>query len=152
MPVDLHQAMRQLIDKSLAEAPSVHEQQTLREHVATCVPCQEYLNHSNRVIAALGGFSFAVDPELQGKVMASLALRAQQLELSSKKNIPIGWSYLAALLLTVAGSLAVYQLAPASLRLGVLALWVVPSLYFCLLFPLLHRLSRRGMHEKGLSQ
>lgn len=156
MHVDLHQAMREIIDKSLLGTASLHEQQRMREHVATCAPCQEYLNASHRVITGLGGFSFEVDPALQEKVMASLALRAQQLELRDSKIRPIWLLYLVALLLTVAGSLAVarcstlavaaFHVEPALLRLGVLTLWVVPSLCFCLLFPVVHRLS---MDEKG---
>jgi anti-sigma factor RsiW len=158
MHVDLHQAMRQIIDKSLLGELPVHEEQTLREHLATCDSCREYLDTSNRVIAGLGGFSFEVNPELQGKVMASLAQRAQQLELSTARR-PMGWIYLAAIVLTVAGSLAAERLSRllvgplhlhgAPLESGVVALWIVPSLCFCLLFPVLHRLAAG---EKGISQ
>ena len=158
MNVDLHQTMRHIIDKSLLDAASVHEQQALREHVALCVPCLEYLNASNRVIAGLGGFSFDVDPALQQKVMASLAQRAQQLALSSERR-PMGWIYLAALMLTIAGSfivghfggfaVAAFHLQPALLLTGMVAFWIVPSLCFCMLFPILLRLA---MGEKGISQ
>jgi len=64
--------------------------------------------------------------------------------------------------LTVAGSFtaarfsglagAVFHLEPEPLHIGLLALWIVPSLCFCLLFPVLHRLSVGGMNEKGSSQ
>ena len=106
MNVDLHHAMRQIIDKSLLDAASAHEQQTLRAHVTTCAPCREYLNTSNRVVAGLAGFSFEVGPELEGKVMASLTLRAQQLELRGE-GWPMWRIYLAALMLTIVGSFAV---------------------------------------------
>jgi anti-sigma factor RsiW len=158
MNVDLHQKVRQIIDKSLLGELPVHEAQTLQEHVAICDRCREYLETSNRVVAGLGGFSFDVDPELQGKVMASLALRAEQLQ-SSARPMPIGWIYLAALLLTVGGSIlfarcssllvGLFNLQPDALRAGVVALWIVPSLCFCLLFPVLHRLATG---EKGISQ
>jgi len=157
MHVDLHQVMRQIIDKSLLGELPAHEEQTLREHVATCDSCREYLDNSNRVVAGLGGFSFEVNPELQHKVMASLTRRAQQLELSTEHK-PMVWIYLAALVLTVAGSLVAEQMSgllggvlhlqAGPLKSSVVALWIVPSLCFCLLFPVLHRLAAG---EKGIS-
>jgi hypothetical protein len=162
MQIDGHQAIRHIIDKSLVGAASLQEEQTLREHFLTCAPCQEYLNASNRAIAGLGGFSFEVNPDLHGRVIASLALRAQQLEMNRIKQWPMWWSYCVALMLTVAGSLtasrfsglavAVFHIEPATLHFGLLALWIVPSLCFCLLFPILQRLSAGWVNEKGLSQ
>jgi hypothetical protein len=162
MQVDRHQEIRHIIDRSLVGAASSQQEQTLREHLLTCVACEEYLNVSNRAIAGLGGFSFEVNPDLHGKVLAALTLRAQQLETNRVQQRPMLWSYLAALVLTVAGSFtaarfsglagALFHLEPEPLHIGLLALWIVPSLCFCLLFPLLHRLSVGGMNEKGLSQ
>jgi predicted anti-sigma-YlaC factor YlaD len=162
MQVDRHQEIRHIIDRSLVGAASSQEEQTLREHLLTCVACQEYLNASHQAIAGLGGFSFEVNPDLHGKVLAALTLRAQQLETKRVKQRPMLWSYLAALVLTVAGSFtaarfsglaaAVFHLEPEPLHIGLLALWIVPSLCFCLLFPILHRLSLGWMNEKGLSQ
>jgi hypothetical protein len=95
-------------------------------------------------------------------VLAAITLRAQQLEASKIERRPMVWSYLAALVLTVTGSFAaarfsglagaVFHLEPEPLHVGLLALWIVPSLCFCLLFPVLHRLSVGWMDEKGLSQ
>ena len=161
MQVDRHQEIRQIIDRSLTGAASLQEEQTLREHFLTCAPCQEYLNAAHRAIAGLGGFSFEVNPELHGKVLAALTLRAQQLEIKRVEQRPMLWSYIASLMLTVVGSFAaarfsglaavVFHLEPTPLHFGLLALWIVPSLCFCLLFPLLHRLSAGWMDEKGLS-
>jgi hypothetical protein len=162
MQVDGHQEIRHIIDRSLVGAASLEEEQTLREHFLTCAPCEEYLNASHRAIAGLGGFSFEVNPDLHGKVIAALTQRAQQLETNRIKQRPMLWSYVAALVLTVAGSLAaarlsgfavnVFHLEPAPLHFGLLALWIVPSMCFCLLFPFLHRLSAAWMDEKGLSK
>jgi hypothetical protein len=162
MQVDRHQEIRHIIDRSLAGAASLQEEQALREHLLTCVGCQEYLNASHRAIAGLGGFSFEVNPDLHGKVLAALTLRAQQLDTNRIEQRPMLWSYLAALALTICGSFAaarfsglagaVFHLQPALLHFGLLALWIVPSLCFCLLFPILHRLSLGWMNEKGLSQ
>jgi hypothetical protein len=162
MQVDRHQEIRHIIDRSLEGAASLQEEQTLREHFLICAPCQEYLNASHRAIAGLGDFSFEVNPDLHGKVIAALTQRAQQLETKRVEQRPMLWSYLAALVLTVVGSLtaarfsglavAVFHLEPATMHFGLLALWIVPSLCFCLLFPFLHRLSVGWMNEKGLSQ
>ena len=162
MQVDRHQEIRHIVDRSLAGAASLEEEQALREHLITCVACQEYLNASHRAIAGLGGFSFEVNPDLHGKVLAALTLRAQQLDTNRIEQRPMLWSYLAALVLTICGSFAaarfsglagaVFHLQPALLHFGLLALWIVPSLCFCLLFPILHRLSLDWMNEKGLSQ
>jgi hypothetical protein len=162
MQVDRHQEIRHMIDRSLVGAASRQEEQTLREHLLTCAPCEEYLSASHRAIAGLGGFSFEVNPDLHGKVIAALALRAQQLEANRIRQRPMLWSYVAALVFTVAGSLAaarlsglavaVFHLQPEPWHIGLLALWIVPSLCFCLLFPVLHRLSAGWMNEKGLSQ
>ncbi len=67
MQVDRHQEIRHIIDRSLVGAASSQEEQTLREHLLTCVACQEYLKASNQAIAGLGGFSFEVNPDLHGK-------------------------------------------------------------------------------------
>jgi hypothetical protein len=162
MQVDRHQEIRHIIDRSLVGAASSQEEQTLREHLHTCLACQEYLKASNQAIAGLGGFSFEVNPDLHGRVLAALTLRAQQLETKRIQQRPMWWSYLAAFVLTVAGSFtaarfsgiagAVFHIEPGPLHIGLLALWIVPSLCFCLLFPVLHRLSVGWTNEKGLSQ
>lgn len=162
MQVDRHQRIRHIIDRSLVGAASLKEEQTLREHVLTCAQCKAYLDAGQRVIAGLGGFSFEVNPDLQGRVIAAIGQRAQELESEEIKHIPMWWSYTAALMLTVAGSFAalrfsglaaaVFHLEPAPLHVGLLAFWTVPSVCFCLLFPLLHRLSAGRGNEKGLSQ
>jgi hypothetical protein len=162
MQVDRHQEIRHIIDRSLVGAASLQEEQTLREHFLSCAECQEYLNASHRAIAGLGGFSFEVNPDLHEKVLAALTVRAQQLETKRIQQRPIWWSYLAALVLTMAGSFtaarfsgfagAVFHIEPEALHIGLLAVWIVPSLCFCLLFPVLHRLSAGWTNEKGLSQ
>ncbi len=74
MGSDGHERFRHMIDETLAGGIPVQEEQSLREHLQACAPCQEYLAASNRVIAGLGGFSFAVDPGLNAKVSASLSV------------------------------------------------------------------------------
>jgi hypothetical protein len=165
MQTDLHQSIRQLIDKSMASelasaaelAPK--EQQSLREHLHECAACQKYAEDSRRAIAALGGFSFPANPDLQAKVFAALAERAQQLEAAQPSRRRIVRTCVIALLLTVIGSFGawhvgnplavVLHLEPAAAQAGVLALWVLPSLCFSLLLPVLLLLRARSTNAKG---
>ena len=142
MQTDRHQPICHIIDKSLVGTASLEEQQTLREHLLVCTSCNQYLGASHRTIASLGGFSFDVDPALQERVLASLA--RQQSETRRVFSMPVWWSRVAALVLTIAGSLAaerlagfaapVFRLQAARIQLGVVAFWIAPSVCFCLLF------------------
>ncbi len=161
MHADHHEAIYRVIDKSLAGAASVAEEESLREHLLTCAPCRDYLNACNRAVAGLAGFSFEVDSELDRKVMASLALRAAKLETTRIHRQRLWWSCLIALMLTVAGSFtaariggfaaAAWHVNPAQMQLGLAAFWIVPSLCVCLLLLLLPASPAGWMHKKGLS-
>jgi predicted anti-sigma-YlaC factor YlaD len=159
MQTDRHQSMRHLIDRSLAGELSPTEHHSLREHLHECAACQGYADDNRRAIAGLGGFSFAANSDLQAQVFSALALRAQQLQAAQPRRRRIVRTCIIALLLTVVGSLAalhlggplagLLHLAPANARAGVLALWVLPSLCFCLFLPALLLLSARSMNNKG---
>jgi anti-sigma factor RsiW len=159
MQTDLHNDMRQIIDKSLVGEASLQEQQTLRKHLLACDACQKYASDSRRAVAGLGGFSFAASPDLQEKVFAALAQRAQHLEAAQPGRRRIVRICIVALLLTVVGSLAalhlggplagLFNLQPSAAQAGVLALWVLPSLCFSLLLPLVLLLSARSAKTKG---
>ncbi len=56
MNIDHHEAFQRMIDESLAGVLSAEKEQSLREHLSTCAPCEEYLSASNRVIAGLAVF------------------------------------------------------------------------------------------------
>jgi hypothetical protein len=85
--------------------------------------------------------SFDVDPALGERVLASLV--GQQSE-TRRIFSPVWWGRAAALVLTMAGSLAasrlaglaapVFRLQAARIQLGVVAFWIAPSVCFCLLF------------------
>lgn len=159
MQADRHEAICQIIDKSLAGTVSAEEQHTLREHLQGCAQCQEYLASNNRAIASLGGYSFDVTPGLERRVLASLSLRAAQLEAKQPRHWQMAVSCLLALMLTCAGSLVASQLGrpvatafhmePEQMQFGLLAFWVLPSLCFSLLLPFLPSLSSRWMEKKG---
>lgn len=162
MQVDRHESICHLIDKSLVGEVSVQEEQSLREHLQECVGCQKYLSASQRAIASLGGFSFEMSPSLPDRVFAALEVRARQLETKRLSHRQLGWSYVAALVLTAAGSFAamrlgdmagaVFPVTPAQMQFGLIALWIVPSVCFCLVLPTLPVVSAASMNKKGLSR
>ena len=162
MPTELHATICNLIDKSLAGAASPQDEQAIREHLATCADCTEYLEASHRAIVGLDGFRFEVDPNLESKILVSLAARAQQLEAKNTDRGPVReWSWVAAVVLTIAGSFTAFELGgvaasllhiePARWQIGFTTMWILPSLFVCLLFLLLPAATPSGVHEKGLS-
>jgi len=158
MNTDHHESFQHMIDESLAGGISAEREQSLREHLDTCAPCQEYRSASNRVIAGLGGFSFEVDPTLNARVLVSLRLPAQQVQAAQPGRRRWALISLAAVLLTMGGSFvdlkfgsliaAVFDIQRMQVRQGLLAFWIVPSLFVLLLFPLLPLLSKAGTRRE----
>jgi hypothetical protein len=156
MRSDGHERFRQMIDESLAGP--VQQEQPLREHLQSCLQCQEYLAASKRVIDGLGGFSFAVDPGLNAKVSASLRLRAQQIKATQPGRRQLVLSCVLALMLTTVGSFldlrlsgsiaSVFDLQRVQVQQGLIAFWILPSLCLLLLFPILPLLSAGGTNQE----
>ena len=152
---EFHERMRRGIDQSLAGAATPA---ALAAHLGECAACREYREAGVRAIAGLSGFSFAVSPGLDARVVTALARRAQQLEAKESGRRRLARNSLAALALTLAGSLVVMQLGsglaaafhvePAQVERVLIALWVAPSLCLCLLLPMLSAMSA-GRMEKG---
>jgi hypothetical protein len=158
MNTDHHESFQRMIDESLAGAISAEREQSLCEHLDTCVPCQEYLSASDRVIAGLGGFSFEVNPTLNARVLSGLRLRAQQVRAAQPGRRRWALISLAAVVLTMVGSFvdlqfgnliaSVFDIQRAQVQRGLLAFWIVPSLCVFLLFPLLPSLSKAGTRRE----
>jgi Putative zinc-finger len=158
MNIEDHKSFRHMIDESLAGAISAEREESLRDHLETCAPCQEYLSASNRVIAGLGGFSFEVDPTLNARVFASLKLRAQQVQAAQPSRLRWVLISLAAVVLTMGGSFvdlqfgrllaSVFDIQRRQVQLGLLDFWIVPSLCVLLLFPLLPLLSKASTYRE----
>ena len=139
MNIDHHEGFQRMIDESLAAAISAEKEQSLREHLATCVPCQKYLSASNRVIAVLGGFSFEVNPTLNARVLAALKLHNTETRRQHNVQFKVWAAFAVALSMTFVGSALVYQVAKlltvpmhfnaAQVQAGVLVFWLLPS--FC---------------------
>jgi anti-sigma factor RsiW len=153
MRSDDHESFQRRIDETLAGEIAVGEEESLREHLASCPQCQEYLAAGTTVIAGLGGFSFDVDPALQEKVCAAISLRAQQIESGQPNRRRMAWICSTAVLLSAAGSFldlqfggligSVLEMQGTQMRHGLLTYWILPSLCFLLLFPILPLLSHR---------
>src|ERR1700688_3511497 len=158
MNIDHHERFQHMIDESLAGGISAEREQSLREHLDTCAPCQEYLSASNKVIVGLGGFSFEVDPTLNARIFASLRQAAQQVQAAQPRSRRWALISVVAVVLTMGGSFvdlqfggliaSVFDIQRIQVRHGLLAFWIVPSLCFLLLFPLLPLLSKAGTHRK----
>lgn len=149
MNLDHHDSFQRMIDESLAGAISAEKEQSLREHLAACALCLEYLSANNRVIAGLSGFSFELNPTLNARVLVALKLQAQPNRAAQpgrrrfviQHNVPFrAWAAFAvALSMSIAGSALVYQVAnllkvpthfdTAQVQAGVLVFWLLPS--FC---------------------
>jgi hypothetical protein len=159
MNADRHEIFQLMIDKTLAGEVSLQEGNSLREHLQTCAQCQEYLSANTRVIASLGGFSFDVNPELNGKVCASLKLRARQLEVQQPNRQRLAWICLLALTLTAVGTFIDLQFGkvvavflgvqPMHMRHELISYWIGPSFWLLLLFPMLPVLLTPGKNRKG---
>ena len=139
MNIDHHEGFQRMIDESLAAAISAEREQSLREHLATCVPCQKYLSASNRVIAGLGGFSFEVNPTLNARVLVALKLHNTGTRRQHNVQFKVWAAFAVALSMSFVGSTLVYQVAKlltvpmhfdaAQVQAGVLVFWLLPS--FC---------------------
>ncbi|HEX4583032.1 MAG TPA: zf-HC2 domain-containing protein [Acidobacteriaceae bacterium] len=159
MQADLHDTMRQIIDKSLVGEASPQEQQALRKHLLACAACQKYASDSLRAIVSLGGFSFAPSPGLTEKVHASLALRAQRLQSAQPSRQRIVRVSIVALLLTIAGTFgamhvgsplaAALHLPRSQAQAGLFTFWIAPSWCFSLVLPVLLLLRARSTNAKG---
>jgi hypothetical protein len=139
MSGDHHEGFQRMIDESLAAALSAEKTQSLREHLATCIPCQEYLSASRRVIAGLRGFSFEANPTLNARVLA--ALEPHHAGTMRRHTVQFkNWAAFAvALSMSFVGSALVYRVATqltvpmhfdiAQAQAAVLVFWLLPS--FC---------------------
>ena len=147
-----------LIDKLLTGTITPQEERSLHEHLRDCSACQQQMDASRRAIAGLSGFSFAVNPDLNAQVQNAITKRVRQLEMQHSKHRSLK-TFAAALVLTVAGSLLVWNftgplasslnLTTNQLQLGLLFFWVAPSLLFSLLILVAPRLTNGQLNREG---
>jgi hypothetical protein len=145
MQSEIHEKARLLLDRSLVEGISVEERRWLDAHLAACGECSEYAELSGRAVRALDAFAFDMDP-----AAARLVHDAVMQAAAKPRTIPAWAGTAAALVLTAAGSLAMWQ--PAAWLAGrcrvpepewqvaFAMFWVLPSVLAAAV-PLLRRRS-----------
>jgi hypothetical protein len=138
MSSEPHARARHLLDLAMMEGISPDDQHWLNSHTEECAECSRYSELSRRAIRALDSFAFELDPEAAFRVENAIRSRANRLasnEFDSRRFI-IG--AVAALLLTIAGSIAMWQpaawlagrwnLPSPAWQIGFAMFWLLPSI------------------------
>src|SRR6476619_1899020 len=107
--MDVHEEARALIASCLpagAADASPAERRRLAEHLAVCPACRREMELAERAARALGEISFAPVPGLDRRVQAALARRSRELAEEGARRRRRLWGFAAAVVMTLAGSLA----------------------------------------------
>jgi predicted anti-sigma-YlaC factor YlaD len=133
-----HEEARSWIDRRLAGEATDEENSLLDEHLAACAACRLSLERSQRALRGLGELTIEVDPGMTSRVQAAVARRARDLEQRRTLRRTRLLGFAAALLLTAAGSFAVWTVTPPAWTAGVVVFWTLPSLGAALVLLTLH--------------
>lgn len=160
MQIDPHEQALRIIDKSLVAKISDEEEVQLSMHLRECQPCHHHRELSARAAQVLNDFSFEVSPELTARIQQSITDRAEELQANRRRMQDAWWSFGAALLLTVTGSVVAWEFAgllspyfnvdQKQLQIAALLLLLLPSLFASMLLPVAGRLSYGGFAKEGL--
>jgi hypothetical protein len=123
-----HEKAHSWIDRRLAGEATDEENRLLDEHLAACAACRLSLERSLRALRVLGELTVDVDPGLTSRVQAAVARRAHDLERRRADRRTGILGFVAALLMTAAGSFAVWAVTPRAWTAGVVVFWMLPSL------------------------
>lgn len=159
MENELHERARGLVERSAIEGVTPDEQRWLDSHLSQCRECERFAELSERAVRALGGFSFEVDAGASLRVEETVRARAEQMAASPAGRLR-AWAFPIALGLTVAGSVAMWQVAgllaahwnlpPEVWHAGFVACWVLPSAVVDGLLLARGRMDGRESDEGGL--
>ena len=154
MIADPHQEFRTLIDELLVEG-GARPDSLLEQHLRTCPQCAAYLRVNTRVVAALGQFTFGVDPALQMKVLRAVRMGSRPAWYETLDRRRLTQACFLAFALFLGGSFLdmgvgrliepLFQTWHVHLRQDLLNFWVLPSFFIVLAFPLLPLLAQ---HEE----
>jgi hypothetical protein len=132
-----HARARLLMDQAAMEGISPDEQRWLHSHMEGCAECGRYGELSRRAIRALDSFAFDLDREAAARVQAATQSRADLLAASEWHGRRLWIGTAVALLLTGAGSMAMWQpavwlagrwnLPTPEWQIGFVTFWLLPS-------------------------
>ena len=128
MNMGTHEEARSWIDRRLAAEATDEENRLLDEHLAACAACRLSLERSLSALRGLGELTVDVDQGLTYRVQAAVAWRARDLERQRAHRRTMILGLLLALLMTAAGSFAVWAVTPPAWTAGVVIFWMLPSL------------------------
>jgi hypothetical protein len=134
--IDAHETARRLVDQAAVSGVSAEEQRRLGAHLAECEECSRYAELSRRAARALDGFAFEVDPAAALRVQVAVQSSAARMASAEARFRRLAAGIAAAMLLSIAGSLVVWQGAawlagrwnlPAPAWPFVVVFWFLPS-------------------------
>jgi len=133
MPPDSHEKARVLVDRAMVEGVSPDDQRWLSAHLSHCEECGRYAELSRRTVRALDAFAFHPDPSAALRVQQAVRNRVDRMSHRRQASLAIP----AALALTVAGSISMWQAAAwlagrwnwpaATWQTGFAVFWLLPS-------------------------
>ncbi len=137
MQFEPHARARFLVDQAMTGAISPDDQRWLHAHTAACSECARYGELSRRAIQALDSFAFELDPAAALRVENAIRARTDRLASNEFQGRRFFIGAMAAMLLTIAGSIAMWQpaawlagrwnLPSPAWQIGFAALWLLPS-------------------------
>ena len=147
MTSDCHEHFQQKIDELLVTGEAVEQNEPIRQHLASCALCREYLSLSRRVVAGLADLSFDVDPTGPARISASLRKCVQQMDRSPFVGRRPFWIFALALALTAIGSwidlrlsdwiAPLFDFQKTQARGEIIRFWIIPAFLLVALFPML---------------
>lgn len=153
MNAEAHQHFQRRIDEILVAGESLQSHPLLEQHLRTCSECEQYLNHSRKVISALGAFTFDVDPWLEAKVFHAIGLRTRQDQPRLLNRRLLFQVCCLAVVFILLGSVLdlwaarlfepLVSTSQGHLQQNILDFWVAPSSLLLLVFPMLPLLTRQ---------
>ena len=144
MESDQHAFFQHRIDTLFVDGFAPAEDPPLRDHLAECSACQQYLDTGTRLLSSLSDLHFDLDPDLPRRIHSALETRAQQQQARVPRVQRIVPVSLAAVLLTLIGSsleltlshlaASLFHLQRSSLQHDVMNFWILPSSAWCCSF------------------
>ncbi len=120
MPFEPHEKARFLLDRTPDEQISRDVQRWLDAHLNDCAECGRYAALTNRAIRALNSFSFDPDPASALQTQDAIRNHVERLAAAESQAHTLLIGFALAMLLTIAGSVLVWQTVS----------WLAPRLNF----------------------